>query len=113
MSASGHRYLIDFALTLRLPRCGSCSQRKSTSTTMNLLHANSVSSHRSVNACPLSTREREVLKWVGAGKTSWETGQVLGIAESTVNNHLKAIKAKLGMANRVQAVSHAERAGWL
>jgi DNA-binding CsgD family transcriptional regulator len=63
--------------------------------------------------CPLTRRELEVLQWIQRGKTAWEIAQLLAIAENTVNNHVKTIKAKLGIVNRVQAVTYAERAGWL
>jgi DNA-binding CsgD family transcriptional regulator len=82
-------------------------------TMMNLQNTRDRNNELAPDGCPLSKREREVLQWVSAGKTSWETARVLGIAENTVNNHVKAIKAKLGIVNRVQAVAYAERAGWL
>ncbi len=52
----------------------------------------------------LSPRERECLKWVGAGKTDWDIGEVLGIAASTVHDYVQSAMTKLGVVSRVQAV---------
>jgi DNA-binding CsgD family transcriptional regulator len=62
---------------------------------------------------PLSPRELEVLKWTGAGKSSWETGMILHISERTVNFHMKNIVRKLDAVNRTQAVAMALRQGLL
>lgn len=62
---------------------------------------------------PLSVRELEVLKWTGAGKSSWETGMILRIAERTVNFHIKNILLKLDAVNRTQAVAMALKLGLL
>jgi len=61
----------------------------------------------------LSARELEVLKWVSVGKSSWETGMILRIAERTVNYHVKNIMLKLDAVNRSQAVAKAVRLGLL
>jgi DNA-binding CsgD family transcriptional regulator len=57
----------------------------------------------------LSPREHEVIKWVVAGKTSWEVGKILTISERTVKFHLKNIYEKFNVTNRAQAVSFASR----
>lgn len=59
----------------------------------------------------LTKREREVLQWTAAGKTSWEVSQILGIAESTVTAHIKAAAAKFDTPNRVATVVMALRRG--
>lgn len=59
----------------------------------------------------LTKREREVLQWIAAGKTSWETSRILGVAESTVVAHIKAATDKYGVPNRVAAVVAALRRG--
>jgi LuxR family transcriptional regulator len=53
----------------------------------------------------LTKREREVLKWLSQGKTSWEISVILNVAEVTINFHVKNIHAKLNTANRSQAVA--------
>jgi len=57
----------------------------------------------------LSGREAEVLALVVAAKTNQEIGQALGISEKTVEKHLEAIFAKLGVASRVEAAVRAVR----
>ena len=52
----------------------------------------------------LTRRERECLQWAAAGKTSWEIGLVLHIAERTVNFHLNNAMAKLGCHSRQHAI---------
>lgn len=52
----------------------------------------------------LSKREIECLVWVSRGKTSYETGKILGIAEQVVKNYLTTIKKKLNASNRTHAV---------
>jgi LuxR family transcriptional regulator, quorum-sensing system regulator CviR len=61
----------------------------------------------------LSERELEVLKWIGVGKSSWETGMILQISERTVNFHIKNIVRKLDAVNRPQAVAMALKLGLL
>jgi len=56
---------------------------------------------------PLSPREREVLKWLKCGKTSWAISVILRISERTVNYHVNNIMRKLNVINRIQAVSEA------
>ncbi len=54
---------------------------------------------------PLSAREREVLMWLRCEKTSWAISVILKISERTVNFHVNNIMRKLGVSNRMQAVS--------
>lgn len=59
----------------------------------------------------LSEREREVMKWVGTGKSNPEIGTILGISHNTVKNHLKRIFYKIGVTNRSQAVQVCTQSG--
>ncbi len=59
---------------------------------------------------PLTPREREVLKWLKCGKTSWAIALILRISERTVNYHVNNIMRKLDVSNRMQAVSAAANA---
>jgi transcriptional regulator EpsA len=52
----------------------------------------------------LTPREKDILSWLYLGKTNWEIGQILGIAEKTVKNNLYAIYQKINVANRTQAL---------
>jgi len=68
---------------------------------------------RNASRSPLSTQEREVLKGLAASKVYKEIAQDLGIASSTVRSHLHNVYAKLGAADRAQAVLIASREGWI
>jgi LuxR family quorum sensing-dependent transcriptional regulator len=57
----------------------------------------------------LSAREREVLTWAAAGKSAWETSQILSISSRTVAKHLEMIRMKYGVRTTLQAVVEAIR----
>lgn len=57
----------------------------------------------------LSERELECLEWVSLGKTSWETGLILGVSERTINFHLLNAARKLNVYGRQAAVALALR----
>jgi LuxR family quorum sensing-dependent transcriptional regulator len=57
----------------------------------------------------LSARERELLTWAAAGKSTWEIAGILGISPATVNSHLANIRRKFGTTNTTQAVALAMR----
>ena len=57
----------------------------------------------------LSGREQEVLRWTASGKSAWEVGSILNIAERTVLAHLQSAKRKLGTSNGVHTVVEALR----
>jgi DNA-binding NarL/FixJ family response regulator len=61
----------------------------------------------------LTDREMGVVRLVAAGKTNQEIGLALGISDKTVEKHLEAVFAKLGVASRVEAAVWAVRAGWV
>jgi putative nucleotidyltransferase with HDIG domain len=68
---------------------------------------------RTTAKSPLSKQEREVLKGLAASKVYKEIAVDLGIAASTVRSHLHNVYAKLGAADRAQAVLIASREGWI
>lgn len=55
--------------------------------------------------CVLSMREKEVLKWLKMGKSSWDISIILDISERTVNFHITNIMNKLDAMTRTQAVA--------
>ena len=57
----------------------------------------------------LSVRELEVMQWLKEGKTAWEIGVILSIAERTVKFHIANSYAKLNVTNRSQAIARAMR----
>ncbi|SCB51598.1 DNA-binding transcriptional regulator, CsgD family [Bradyrhizobium yuanmingense] len=48
----------------------------------------------------LSERERQCLRWVEEGKSSWEIGVILNVSLNTVNFHLKNAMRKLETSTR-------------
>lgn len=61
----------------------------------------------------LTARERQCLVWAAEGKTSWEIGQIIGIAEKTVVHHLRGASYKLGSNRRQGAITKAVAFGTL
>ena len=54
----------------------------------------------------LTSRECQVVCWVRKGKTNWEIGKILGIAERTVRFHMENIFCKLQVTSRMQVAAH-------
>ena len=59
----------------------------------------------------LTSRELEVLKLIGSGKSNKEIGGALSISEATVKTHINSILGKLGVTDRTQAVTAALQRG--
>ncbi|MER9951871.1 LuxR family transcriptional regulator [Mesorhizobium sp. M0047] len=57
----------------------------------------------------LTDREKEVLLWAAAGKTSSETSQILGLTERTVKWHTTRAREAFGVVTTTQAVVEAVR----
>ncbi|SFL87931.1 helix-turn-helix transcriptional regulator [Variovorax sp. OV329] len=55
----------------------------------------------------LTPREREVLRWLAAGKTDADIAWLLGISVRTVHKHLEHMYVKLGVETRTAAVMRA------
>jgi len=55
----------------------------------------------------LTPRERDVLRWVAAGKTDRDIGAILEISPRTVHKHLEHIYEKLGVETRTAAAMRA------
>jgi len=56
---------------------------------------------------PLTAREREVLEWVAAGKTSRDIAAIVGAKPRTIEKHLERIYEKLGVETRTAAAARA------
>lgn len=56
----------------------------------------------------LTARQIDVLRMLASGGSNKEIARTMGISPGTVKNHLNAIFAKMGAANRVQAVMMAQ-----
>jgi len=59
----------------------------------------------------LTNREREVLQWSAAGKSSWEIGQIVSCTEAGVNYHFCNIRRKFGVRSRWIAMAIALEQG--
>jgi DNA-binding CsgD family transcriptional regulator len=66
-----------------------------------------------VDGPALTPRELEALRWTMEGKTAWEVGTIMNIAERTAVLHLQNSMHKLGCTNKHQAVLKALRLGLL
>lgn len=60
--------------------------------------------HGMEQAPRLTPRELEVLKWVMAGKSSWEISRITNCSEATVNFHMANVRQKFNVNTRQQAV---------
>ncbi len=58
---------------------------------------------------PLTPRERDVLQFLTEGFSNQQIARRLFISESTVSVHVSHILGKLGVSNRLQAASAAQR----
>jgi predicted ATPase/DNA-binding NarL/FixJ family response regulator len=61
----------------------------------------------------LTSREHEVLRLLATGRTNPEIADALFISRRTVTTHVTNLFAKLGVGNRVEAVTTAQRQGLL
>ena len=59
----------------------------------------------------LSKREREILAWITAGRRQADIAATLGLSERTVENHLRRIRIRLGVATTAQAIRVAIKIG--
>ncbi|MBU9723876.1 MULTISPECIES: response regulator transcription factor [Bacillaceae] len=62
---------------------------------------------------PLSEREQEVLRLAATGKTSKEISKELYLSAGTIRNYMSEIINKLEAKNRIEAISVAEKNGWI
>jgi LuxR family transcriptional regulator len=53
---------------------------------------------------PLTPRQREVLEWVGDGKTMQDIAAIMGVTAATVEKHLRLAREALGVETTAQAV---------
>lgn len=59
----------------------------------------------------LSDRQREAVAWASEGLTNDEIAERLNVSIHTADMHLRAVRARLGVANTVHAVAEALRRG--
>lgn len=61
---------------------------------------------------PLTERESEVLNLVSEGRTTKEIAGELYLSPGTVRNYISTILDKLGVTNRIEAISRFKEKGW-
>lgn len=61
------------------------------------------------NPVSLTSREQDVLRWIAEGKTDWEIGMILSVAESTVKTHVRNAMQKCDATNRAALVAEGFR----
>lgn len=61
---------------------------------------------------PLTDREKEVLELVANGKNTKEIANELFITTGTVRNYITVILNKLGVSNRIEAITRFKEKGW-
>ncbi|KGR76028.1 response regulator transcription factor [Ureibacillus manganicus] len=61
---------------------------------------------------PLTDRESQVLELVAEGKTTKEIASELYLSTGTVRNYISTILDKLGVGNRIEAISRFKEKGW-
>jgi DNA-binding CsgD family transcriptional regulator len=66
----------------------------------------SVLSHKLMHPS-LSSREKEILQWVAAGKSQQDVADILSISNRTVEVHLRSSRSKLSALTTAQAVGRA------
>jgi len=59
----------------------------------------------------LTTREKDILRWVARGASNDDIASELGLSEKTVRNRLSLIFSKLQVSNRTQAAQRAAKLG--
>lgn len=62
-------------------------------------------------AIALTAREKEVLQWSAAGKSSWDISRIFNCSEAGVNYHFANIRRKFGVRSRGSAVVKALELG--
>lgn len=61
---------------------------------------------------PLTERENEVLTLIAEGKTTKEIAGELYLTPGTIRNYISTILDKLGVSNRIEAISRFKEKGW-
>lgn len=96
----------------RMPHAPGAHECRTLAELMPLLHetfcrvVQSISAADRFSVClaSLTAREREIVHWLGLGKTNAEIGCIGHISENTVKHYVTDIFNKLGVSNRTQLV---------
>jgi putative nucleotidyltransferase with HDIG domain len=98
---------------LRVARAAGVAAGELRAVLFALPQAAGVPKRRVIEVCPLSARERDVLRLLSEGKVYKQIASELMLSTSTVRTHLHNVYGKLGAVDRAQAVLIATERGWL
>lgn len=70
----------------------------------HVMHLKVMSLPQQTDRVQLSARQREVLEWVGSGKTNQDIATIMGVSSATVEKHLRIARTKLGVDTTAQAI---------
>lgn len=70
----------------------------------NVAHLKIINMPWSGKRRPLTQRQREVLEWVGEGKTTQDIACIMGLTPATVEKHLRLARGALDVETTAQAV---------
>ena len=70
----------------------------------NVAHLKITNLPYSTQRRPLTARQREVLEWVGEGKTTQDIATIMGVSSATVEKHLRLARIALDVETSAQAV---------
>jgi DNA-binding NarL/FixJ family response regulator len=92
-------------------RCDSPLQPSIARKVLKRLRASAPPSDPAAEIEPLTRREVDVLRLLGAGATNREIADTLALSEGTVKNYISTILAKTALRDRTQAALYAVRRG--
>jgi putative nucleotidyltransferase with HDIG domain len=98
---------------LRVARSVGLGPRQLRAVMFDLPGGSGSAKRRTVEPCPLSTREMDVLRRLAEGKVYKQIAHELNLSTSTVRTHLHNVYGKLGAVDRARAVLIASERGWL
>lgn len=108
---AGRHFLIGIDRDQPLPTCAGEVSRMTADLQLFAVHAQEVAAKLLLDVPgherpmpSLTSRELECLRWTREGKTAWELGRILGIAEQTAARHLHNASKKLACMSKHQAV---------
>jgi DNA-binding CsgD family transcriptional regulator len=113
----GRHFFVGVDRDQALPTCPSEITRMTAALQLYAAYAQEVATHVLLPSAapqetvPLTPRELETLRWAMEGKTAWEVGRILGIAEDTVARHAHSAARKLDCSGKLHAVVKALRLG--
>ncbi|MGH1369128.1 MAG: helix-turn-helix transcriptional regulator [Maritimibacter sp.] len=70
----------------------------------NMAHLKITSLPQVTQRPKLSKRQREVLEWIGEGKSNQDVATIMGVSVPTVEKHLRLAREKLGVDTTAQAI---------